>query len=66
MAGDFPARSFRLAGLTCAGCAARSNERCAPSPAWSSYSTQGASVLWDRARTRASELLAAVRGHFDG
>jgi len=56
---------LRLAGLSCAGCAAAVERALHAEPgvieASASYGTQRASVLWDPDRTRLSALLAAVR-----
>ena len=56
---------LRLAGLSCAGCAAAVERALRAEPgvveATASYGTQRASVLWDPNRTPLSALLAAVR-----
>jgi Cu2+-exporting ATPase len=56
---------LRLAGLSCAGCAAAVERALLAEPgvieANASYGTQRASVLWDPDRTRLSALLVAVR-----
>jgi len=56
---------LRLAGLSCAGCAAAVERALHAEPgvieASASYGTQRASVLWDPDRTRLSALLVAVR-----
>jgi len=56
---------LRLAGLTCAGCAAAVERVLRADPgvveASASYGTLRASVLWDPGRTRLSDLLVAVR-----